>query len=136
MPNQRFTGSCHCKAVRYRASGPAANQCVCHCESCRQAAGAPFVAWVTFPVGEFKIVSGSLCEYQSSPRVTRGHCARCGTTLTYFHEGRSGDIDVSLTTLDEACKVEPAAHIWTEDQLSWVVIGDDLPVYRQYRTSG
>ena len=135
MHEQSFSGGCYCGAVRYEATGPATHQCVCHCASCRRAAGAPCVAWVTFATQAFDVTRGKLCEYRSSPEVVRGHCQQCGTTLTYRNLNRSGEVDVSLTTLDEDCALEPQRHIWTEDRLSWLIPGDALPQYQQYCTT-
>ena len=124
-----FTGGCFCGNVRYRATGTARNLCFCHCESCRRAAGAPYVAWGSFDRTRFHVSEGQLTLKQSSPRVSRGFCAECGTSITYTNEGRPEDIDVTLSTLDDPAILPPRAHIWVEDKLPWVSIGDDVPAY-------
>jgi hypothetical protein len=87
------------------------------------------VAWGTFESATFRITDGSPAEVATSPGVTRGHCRRCGTSLTYQHAGRAGEIDVTLATLDDPGRLRPTMHIWVEDKLPWVKIGDDLPQY-------
>lgn len=37
-----------------------------------------------------------------------------------------GEIDLTLASLDDARGCAPAAHIWVEDKLPWVFIGDGL----------
>jgi hypothetical protein len=121
-----YQGGCLCGRVRYQASGEAKNLCFCHCTSCRRAIGAPMVPWGTFAAANFAIVQGVLSEYHSSPPVTRGFCAGCGTSLTYRHDKRGGEIDVTLSSLDDPEALVPQMHIWVEDKPSWVIIGDDL----------
>ena len=119
-----YKGGCLCGRVRYEARGEATNLCFCHCTSCRRAIGAPMVPWGTFAAARFAIVQGRLAEYGSSPGVTRGFCADCGTSLTYRRHDRSGEIDVTLSSLDDPAALVPEVHIWVEDKPPWVVIGD------------
>ena len=130
MSDSSFSGRCFCGQVRFELSGEPAFACHCHCESCRRAAGAPFVTWVSFDCDNLALTSGTITEYRSSPGVRRGHCATCGTTITYWSDKRPGEIDIALASLDETAGIEPAAHIWVEDKVSWLVIDDGLPQYR------
>jgi len=34
---------------------------------------------------------------------------------------------VTLATLDDPAALPPAAHIWMQDRLPWVILGDSLP---------
>jgi len=129
MDERVWSGGCFCGAVRYEVDGAPRTLCYCHCESCRRAAGSPAVAWGTFDRGGFRVVRGSLAELRSSPGVLRGFCARCGSGLTYSHEGRADDIDVTLATLDEAAQLAPTMHVWVADKLPWVRIEDGLPQF-------
>lgn len=129
-------GGCLCGALRYRVSGAPTNRCYCHCTSCRRASGAPFVAWATFARSAFQLAQGTLSTVRSSDKVARGFCAACGTSLTYAHDERSAEIDVTLATLDDASAVAPEYHIWVWDKLPWVTIGDGLPQYRGWKKDG
>ena len=127
MSDSGYLGGCACGRVRYEASGPARNLCYCHCTTCRLASGAVMVPWATFARERFRLTRGALSEYRSSPPVLRGFCAACGTSLTYRHEARAGEIDVTLATLDDPTLVPPRMHVWVADKLPWVVVADDLP---------
>ena len=127
----KLTGGCFCGAVRFEVDGPEKFACYCYCRSCQRAAGAPVVMWATYDRDTFRIIAGEMCWRTSSPGITRGHCAQCGSALTYEHEKRGGDIDVAANCLDEPAAVRPRAHIWTEDKPPWFDIGGDLPVYKQ-----
>jgi len=129
MISVAHAGGCFCGAVRYAVKGEPSFQCFCHCTSCRRAAGAMLVAWGTFKAVDFQITHGDLKNTVTSPGVTRGHCGHCGTSLTYQHERRNSEIDVTLASFDDAAELQPTVHIWVEDKLPWVQITDDLPQY-------
>ncbi len=130
MATPAYLGGCLCGAVRYRAQGLARNLCFCHCTSCRRAAGAPMVAWVSFARGDFTVTHGTLTEYRSSAPVTRGFCARCGTPLTYRHDGRDGETDVTLGSFDDPRQLSPEMHLWVAEKLPWLAIDDGRPQHR------
>jgi len=123
-------GHCLCKKVRYSIAGQVRNLCYCHCQSCRRAIGAAFVAWGTVDASDFAIVTGRLRIVNSSMGVARGFCGECGSSLTYQHELRSSEIDFTLVSLEDPSIYVPEAHIWVKDKLSWVQINDSLPQYQ------
>ena len=127
MTQTNYAGGCLCGAVRYEITGTASNPCFCHCTTCRRAIGAPAVPWATFARDAVRFVRGRLSEFRSSAQVSRGFCAHCGTSLTYRHETRPAEIDVTLSTLDDPTLLPPRMHLWVKDRLPWVAIGDDLP---------
>lgn len=126
-------GSCLCGSTRFQATGAARSRCFCHCRSCRLASGAPFVAWATFPSDGFRLLEGELTRYRSSEKVLRGFCPRCGSGLTYAHDGRPEEVDVALASLDDPAPIEPEYHIWVSHKLLWVEIRDGLPQYAEGR---
>jgi hypothetical protein len=87
------------------------------------------VAWATYPKDKVATVAGSLELIDTSPGVTRGHCARCGTSMTYEHVSRPGEVDVALASLGDPADLRPTAHIWVEDKVPWLKIDDGLPQY-------
>ncbi len=104
--------------------------CICHCHSCRKAAGGAMVPWATFRKSQVTFTGNTLVRHVSSPGVVRGHCSRCGTSISYCNDRRPDDIDLTLASMDDAAAFRPTAHIWVVDKLPWLVIGDDLPQYR------
>ena len=94
------------------------------------------MTWVTFGLDGFALTSGAIAEYRSSPGVRRGHCAACGTTITYAQDRRPEEIDIAISSLDTTSGIEPEAHIWVEDKVPWLVISDDLPQYRTTISAG
>ncbi len=136
MTENAIEGGCLCGAVRYRATGAPTNSMVCHCDSCRKAAGAPVVAWVTVPSESFAFTKGEPRSYRSSAPVTRTFCATCGTPLTYHHDARPQEVDMTTGSLDVPAGFAPTWHGWTEDAIAWVRFGDGLPQYKTTRSAG
>jgi hypothetical protein len=87
------------------------------------------VPWATFAQGSVVLVKGDLQRIHTSPGVTRGHCAKCGTSISYQHVKRPGEIDITLASLGDPEDLAPTAHIWVEDKVAWLVIDDGLPQY-------
>jgi hypothetical protein len=133
MADESLTGRCLCGAIRYRCGAPLHPATLCHCESCRRAAGAHAVAWVTVRSDSLVYTAGRPVEYASSPRVCRSFCGQCGTPLTYRREDRAREIDITLASLDRADTIAPADHIWMADALPWDRPGDGRPQHRTTR---
>jgi hypothetical protein len=126
-------GCCLCGQYRYEIAGPISCETVCHCASCRRAAGAPAVAWLTVPRSRFRTLSGSLTRYRSSPQVLRGFCAACGTSVSYEHDLRADELDLTIASLDDPEACPPRDHTWCEDGLSLLKLADGLPSYAETR---
>jgi hypothetical protein len=122
-----------CGAVRFAATANPVNSMVCHCQSCRRAASSPVVAWLTFSKAEFRFTSGAPREHQSSPKVRRGFCGACGSTLTYEHLDSPESIDVATCSLDAPGAFPPTHHSWLSHDIGWVKFGDGLPTYERSR---
>jgi len=122
-------GGCLCGAIRYRAEGPATHPTLCHCASCRRAAGAPLVAWLTFPKASFAFTRGEPSAYRSSPPVLRTFCGRCGTPLTYANDRFADEIDVTTCSLDQPESFAPRDQTWTRERLHWMHDIDALPSF-------
>jgi len=130
---QLLNGGCLCGAVRYQCGEPIFPPNICHCTSCRRAAGAHAVAWFTVSAASLILTQGQPAAYRSSPPVERTFCARCGTPLTYRHDGRAGEIDITIGSLDQPDRVAPVDHIWMQDAPRWDRPGDGLPCHLRSR---
>jgi hypothetical protein len=130
---QAHEGGCLCGAIRYRVRGAPSNSMICHCKTCRRAAGSPVVAWVTFSKENFEIVKGEANTYRSSEFVRRTFCPACGAPLTYEHADSPQSIDITTCTLDDPQSFPPTHHSWLSHDLSWIKFGDGLPTFREWR---
>lgn len=133
MGRDILTGRCLCGSIRYVTDPPVSQPAFCHCVSCRRAAGAHVVAWMTVARAGLRWLGAQPRQFASSPGVQRSFCAACGTPLTYFHDSYGERIDLTIATLDEPGRVAPVDHIWMEDAVSWDRPADGLPQHRRTR---
>jgi hypothetical protein len=128
-----FEGGCFCGFVRYRAEGPAFWETACHCSICRRTSAAPMVAWFSVPAAGFRFTSGEPTHFASSDHGTRSFCPHCGTPLTFASTQAPDALDVTTCSLDDPERVPPRDHTRASAKLSWLKLGDGLPVFPEAR---
>jgi hypothetical protein len=97
---------------------------ICHCTSCRRAAGAESVGWAVVSTDRFTFLEEQPVQFNSSPGVTRTFCGHCGTTLT-FHDCAE-TVDVTLASLDDPERLPPTKEVWLQHRVSWNPANDRL----------
>lgn len=125
------TGGCLCGAVRYETTGESYKILNCHCQSCRGHTGAPMATLAVFKVDQVKFSGDERKIYESSPGVGRAFCAKCGTSLTW--ESRLGGLGpvcaLHVSTSDNPDALQPIAHTFYSERISWFDVADNLPRY-------
>ncbi|HVC57051.1 MAG TPA: GFA family protein, partial [Stellaceae bacterium] len=58
-------------------------------------------------------------------KTRRGFCARCGSTLTCESVRQPGETHFHIGAFDEPARLAPTRHIFPEEQLPWLHLGDD-----------
>ena len=130
-----FEGGCLCGAVRYRATSAPVRGVICHCSMCRKHSGAPALAFVHFRADTFEWTKGAPTRYQSSEFAQRGFCAKCGSTLSMHEEVLADRVQVTVGSLDDPARVRIDDHVWTDQQVPWFHIADDLPRFGRSSTA-
>ena len=125
-------GGCLCGALRYRVTKTPTDAAYCHCRMCQRRSGAPAVATVEVPVDGFAFSQGEPAAYRSSATAHRVFCRDCGSEIYFSLIDNPSGRSLNLGTLDNAEAVRPVKHIWTNSQLSWFDVDDDLPRYAEY----
>ena len=100
------------------------------CRACG-AENAPDMKFCT-QCGAALAVSCSSCEFDNPPGSR--FCGRCGTPLSYQAERWPGEIHLTISSLDQPEDFPPTAHVFTEERIPWLDLGDDLP--RHPRSAG
>jgi hypothetical protein len=131
MSSAKGEGGCLCGSIRYRIAGMPTAQALCHCRSCRLAAGAPSVAWIVVRREHFAITKGAPAQFRSSPSVVRTFCGQCGTALTYQHDYSPNTIDITTATLEAPEDFPPTREIWLEHRLAWEPLDDNLQHFQR-----
>jgi hypothetical protein len=118
MPDPVLTGGCQCGAVRYALHQMPTDPHICHCRMCQKAFGSFFAPLTGVKLDKFELTRGELAIFMSSDETERGFCRNCGTPLT-FHYVDSDRIAVSIGSLDEPERIEPARQYGIEGRLSY-----------------
>jgi hypothetical protein len=114
-----YSGRCLCGAVRFEAKGPPKWVRWCHCESCRRHSGAPANVLVSFEKAAVTVVDGAIAEFNSSPGVSRGFCARCGPTLTCSNAKLPTETHFYVGSFDRAAELAPKGQFFAGERLLW-----------------
>jgi hypothetical protein len=88
------------------------------------------VAWGTVNADQFRVLSGDAAVVRTSTDVERTFCVNCGSSLTYGHAHRAGEVDFTLVSLDDPSALAPQVHIWVQDKLPWIKLSDGLPQFQ------
>ncbi len=121
--SQVHTGSCLCRAVSYRVSGPLRPVVACHCAQCRKTSGHHVAA--TSAPKETVEIKGKVQWYQSSGTAKRGFCPTCGSNL--FWQGPGVNLSIFAGTLDSPTGLSLIGHIYCADKGDYYEISDGLP---------
>ena len=112
------SGGCLCGAVRVRATLPALDVHLCHCEQCqRWTGGGPLTAIRVKDVA----LSGEdmIGTYHASAHGERGFCKKCGTTLYWKMQGKSlAFLPVGL--FDDQSGMKVTEEIFVDQRACWL----------------
>jgi hypothetical protein len=128
-PSRRLTGGCQCGAVRYEWVEPPEYASVCYCRMCQKASGQPFMAFTGGKREHLRFTHGEPSVFKSSSFATRGFCSACGTPLTY-RIIESGNISVTICSLDDPEAMRPTSQDGIEGKVSWINMLLTLPAER------
>jgi hypothetical protein len=97
---------------------------------CQRESGAAFMTGVTFlkAAGQWTTVVPKL--YQSSEYAKRGFCRKCGSWISWHY--RDEKISLTAGSFDHSEAIKSLWHVFTESQVPWLKIRDNLPRYKQY----
>ena len=118
--------SCLCGAVKITVTGDLPEGIACHCSICRKFAG-HHEAGVDVPRDRVTIEGGAhVTWYDSSPKVRRGFCSICGSSL-FFDPPHLDWIGISLGAFDGVTGTKLSKHIFVADKGDYYDIADGLP---------
>lgn len=124
MDDEVKSGGCQCGAVRFHA-GRLGRASICHCRMCQKAFGSFFSPLVSAPIDNLHWTRGEPQWFQSSNKVRRGFCSRCGTPLAYDWGGPS--LELAIGAFDHPEAIPPTIQVGLEHRLSWFPHLADLP---------
>ena len=98
-------GGCLCGGVRFAITPPTLFFAHCHCRWCREAHGAAFVSWVGVAEERMRILPGSV-------------------QASWYQE-----VHVARSAIRGPLDRGPQCHIFHDQRVDWVELGDSLPRY-------
>lgn len=126
-----LTGRCNCGAIRYEADAEGQSVTYCHCDTCRRVTGSAFNLGVGVPAQSLK-VRGEVRGWRNPERpdrdAVREFCPTCGSPMFTRYPNM---VFIKAGTLDDPTQVTPTRQIWTEMEVPWSRIPDDLDSYIQ-----
>jgi hypothetical protein len=134
-------GGCTCRAVRYRLTRTPMIVHCCHCHWCQRETGSAFATNAMIESSELKLLCGTP-EYVPTPSASGkgqsiARCPACRIALWSHYAGLGAAVSfVRVGTLDEAGRLPPDVHIFTDSKQPWVVLPAGARVFGQYYKSG
>ncbi|MDA5095434.1 GFA family protein [Aliiroseovarius sp. KMU-50] len=122
-----ITGRCLCGQVGFAFQGTPFIQVICHCDSCRRAAGAATVGFLGLKDGQWRWTGRPPSTFRSSPGVQRHFCPTCGSALGFQGETYPGQFYAHATALSDPSLFVPTAHVHHDEILAWAPPADNLP---------
>ena len=123
-------GSCLCGAVRFDVTGALPKPDACHCTKCRKWSGHYFAS-TDVPRAALTIHGAeSVTWFQSSPKVRRGFCSVCGSSL-FFDPPHKDWIGVAMGAFEQPTETRLGIHIFVSDKGDYYDIADGLPQNQQ-----
>ena len=134
MNEKTFQGGCLCGAVRFDAHGLPGRVLHCHCKSCRGHTGAAVATLAVSKASQVNFSGNDRKIHSSTPGVGRAFCDTCGSSLTWetvFRE--EGELcAIHISTFDDPEMLEPNAHSFYPERISWFEVDDKLPRHESF----
>jgi hypothetical protein len=130
-------GGCTCRALRYRmAQRPLFVHC-CHCSWCQRETGSAFALNAMIEADRVTLLSGEPEVVETPSASGKGQkisrCPRCKVAVWSNYAGAGEAVRfVRVGTLDQAWRLPPDIHIFTESKQPWVVLDGAVPVMPGY----
>ena len=130
----KFSGQCHCGAIRFTGTANPDKVVVCHCTDCQLFSGAPFRAVVLVPAEDI--------EFSGSPKIyvkvaasgnarAQAFCGECGTQLYAAEPNAPKVFNVRLGCVNERAALIPKVQIWSQSAMPWLCDLATLPSHGQ-----
>lgn len=123
-------GSCLCGAVRFEVDSDLKAPDACHCHACRKTTGHYLVS-TDVPRDRLTVHGAEQVSwYQSSEKIRRGFCSRCGSTLFWDPTHRDWT-SIAMGAFEAPTGTHIEMHIFVDEKGDYYELNDGLPQHRQ-----
>jgi hypothetical protein len=124
--------SCLCGDVTWDVDAAPVTLWHCHCGRCRKQHGTPFATFSMTPSKGFRVAGADRVKgWESSSKLVRHFCGRCGSTVPNEPEG-DGPVFQPAGNFASDPGIQPTAHIFVAHKAPWYDIADALPRFDDY----
>lgn len=127
---ERITGGCLCRAIRYASKGPPKFSIVCQCRQCQQLTGTGQAPQLAVDAAETRF-EGPVKYFElradSGHRVRSGFCGECGSPIVKSTEKLAGVLFLYAGSLDDPEQFEPQRVVWHRSAQPWDTVDPTLP---------
>ena len=130
-------GGCACGGVRYRMALPPLFVHCCHCSWCQRESGASYALNALIESDRVEVLQGEPERVPTPSNSGKGQdvwrCPQCRVALWSHYAGFGDGVSfVRVGTLDQAGRITPDIHIFTESKQPWVVIPEGHAAVERY----
>ena len=129
----KHNGECSCGQVQYTLNSDPIFTHACHCTLCQRYSASAFIVHSLMEKTNFSLERGNLIETMGPSGSGKGHtikrCQTCGDQIYSQFSGLNNLLVLKTTTLNDANRYPPQAHIFVKSKLSWLKICDDIPSF-------
>ncbi len=118
------TGACACGAVKYELTGEPTQVTFCHCSKCRRWHGHVGAYTAVERTGLALVEQRGLKWHALNPKVRRGFCGECGSSLFWDEDG-DVRIGICAGTMDAPTGLTAKAHIYVASKGDYYPLVDD-----------
>ena len=124
----KLSGGCACRAIRYETEADPIVMVNCHCRDCQRAVGTAYGAYMFFPYAAVRL-QGEPRYYKTTGNagriVERGFCVNCGSPVAVKLERMPDEIGILAASLDDPSCYKPALDLFTDSAWPWDTMRPD-----------
>lgn len=118
-----IVGACLCGQFSFECTKSPVWSVNCHCRSCQQLSGAPYVSAFSVLADSFKSAGETVCfkrQSDSGHEVTTTHCAHCGSRVHAQSAGAPYLMNIFASTLSDSSGFVPVSNVYLSEVAAWI----------------
>ena len=136
MQGAERSGSCCCRAVRYRLLAEPMFVHCCHCTDCQRHTGSAFAINALIETSRIELLAGAPEPVSMPTESGRPHdiyrCPTCKVAVWSDYGRRPALRFVRVSTLDDQHAIKPDVHIYVRSKVPWVRLPEDARTFEAF----
>ena len=136
MQGAERSGSCCCRAVRYRLLAEPMFVHCCHCTDCQRHTGSAFAINALIETSKIELLAGAPEPVSMPTESGRPHdihrCPTCKVAVWSDYGRRPALRFVRVSTLDDQHAIKPDVHIYVRSKVPWVRLPEDARAFEAF----